>query len=244
VTFNDLTIECSQALSNANASTAFHVTDTTGFVANNVRATQCRKFLVPDNCDAVFKNLWLDQSAIALPGVSLGNGNYCVDIEATTGAAKIVFEDMTWFGLGYEIFGSELWHLFENSTNATSGHEIEFRGKLNYTCTGAYRRINLNVAHATKICVRRNAKENTGISSWNDGFTVGSHFSRGTVIANGAGTSQSIAFCGTTPSDSIGFNCITKAGTPGAIVSTRTSGTGFAVSFASGDTSTYEYWIG
>lgn len=60
-----------------------------------------------------------------------------------------------------------------------------------------------------------------------------------TVTANGAGTPQALAFSDANAQDRLVLEMVAKAGTPGIPLVITTGGTGSSVTFAAGDTSTY-----
>lgn len=76
-------------------------------------------------------------------------------------------------------------------------------------------------------------------------FGSGYYSRNSTVVSNGAGTSQNVTWPNIKSTDRIEFRLVTSGGTPTPRppIYTITEGVSFTVTFASGDTSTYEYII-
>lgn len=77
------------------------------------------------------------------------------------------------------------------------------------------------------------------------GYAGTVYYSRGTITANGAGTAQDVLFPDTNASDHLRLTRVTTGGVPSTNpLIVRTISSKFAVTFAAGDTSNYEFDIG
>lgn len=73
---------------------------------------------------------------------------------------------------------------------------------------------------------------------------LGGNASRGSIVSGGAGAAQAVAYPGMRASDIVNVCRTTNGGAPGvAPLVTRTAGVGFSLTFAAGDTSTYQFAV-
>lgn len=188
-----------------------------------------------------------------------------------TSTAAVIDAQVTAFGAGTLLRMSGVRcksaHVLQHFVRCYTGAQIELDGRCRFDATAANQwglLCDAGVIRASGTVINSTGGGSTGAATLGATGTIrlagdvdvsacpvaydtsgGGAINRGTfTMAGVAGpTSATIAFANAKASDVLSYSMVTAGGTPGAITWTVTPDTGFTITGAAGDTSTYEYRI-